>query len=108
VYDQTDPQNPKDVVLHSGDKVPDFVDAGTAQTLVILGAVKVEPDVEEELAPVVVVPTPEPAPLFDPSEYSMPEVFQYLEDKDEAEIKRVVDLEAQGQARKGIADRFAQ
>lgn len=53
-------------------------------------------------------PTQEPADEpFDPDEHSAPEVLAHLDGADPEEIRRVLDAEEAGQARKGITGKRA-
>ncbi|MFF3857526.1 hypothetical protein, partial [Micromonospora sp. NPDC002575] len=48
-------------------------------------------------------PEPEDGPAFDPTGYQVKDVLAYLQDATEEEAMRVLDAEAAGENRKGIA-----
>jgi hypothetical protein len=48
---------------------------------------------------------PEEPGVFDPAEHNADEVLAYLDQADETEATRVLDVEAFGKKRKGITDR---
>lgn len=80
---QGDPETPVEEEIPADDGTPPVGDPGTSE--------EVKGETETETVP-----------AFDPNEHTVPEVNEHLANADDAERKRVFEVEAQGQARTGI------